>query len=153
MSLRISCAGVEPIAVPALPLELHVAEKVHAYTRTYAGQRPSSRVKDLVDLVLIQSHAVFEAGCLRQALLVTFERRGTHAVPTALSPPPLDWGPAYRKMAIAVGLNPDVSTGYRLTADFLGPLLNGAVPDNARWYPLHCTWQWFNSGANTGTDR
>ena len=36
-------AGIKPIAVPTLPLEQHVAEKVHAYTRTYAGGRSSSR--------------------------------------------------------------------------------------------------------------
>jgi hypothetical protein len=41
-------AGIPPIEVQALPLELHVAEKLHAYTRDYGG-RQSSRVKDLVD--------------------------------------------------------------------------------------------------------
>lgn len=61
-------AGFEPIRVPALPLERHVAEKVHAYTRPYPGQRRSSRVKDLVDLVLIRSAAAVDAGRLREAI-------------------------------------------------------------------------------------
>ena len=146
-------AGIEMIAVPALPLELHVAEKVHAYTRIYAGGRTSSRVKDLVDLALIRSCAAFEASSLQQALLVTFERRGAHAIPAALPPPPPDWGLAYRKMAMAVGLNPDVATGYRLAADFLDPILSGAVPDDARWDPVCHGWHWLNSGANVEVDR
>src|SRR5262249_56064464 len=36
----LSFAEIAPIEAPALPLKQHVAEKVHAYTRTYAC-RPS----------------------------------------------------------------------------------------------------------------
>jgi hypothetical protein len=73
-------AGISPIEVPALPLELHVAEKLHAYTRDYGG-RQSSRVKDLVDLVLISSTAEFEAVRLRHAIDLTFTSRNTQVVP------------------------------------------------------------------------
>ena len=51
----LSFADIPPAEVPALPLERHVAEKVHAYTRSYAGGRPSTRVKDLIDLVMMPS--------------------------------------------------------------------------------------------------
>ena len=49
-------ADIEPVEAPSLPLELQIAEKVHAYTRGY-GQSgiASTRVKDLVDLALIAS--------------------------------------------------------------------------------------------------
>ena len=40
-------ADIEPIEVPVLPLEQHIAEKVHAYTRTYGQGHKSSRAKDL----------------------------------------------------------------------------------------------------------
>ena len=47
-------AGINPIDLPALPLSQHLAEKVHAYTRTYgATARRSTRPKDLVDILLI----------------------------------------------------------------------------------------------------
>ena len=46
-------AGIEPVTVPAIPLTRQVAEKLHAYTRRYEGDRVSSRPKDLVDLALI----------------------------------------------------------------------------------------------------
>lgn len=37
-------ADILPAEVPALPLEQHVAEKLHAYTRAYASGRASTRV-------------------------------------------------------------------------------------------------------------
>jgi hypothetical protein len=51
-------AGIKPVEVDAVPLELQVAEKLHAYTRTYEGERKSTRPKDLVDLAL-RSRLVF----------------------------------------------------------------------------------------------
>lgn len=133
-------AGIEPIEVPALPLEQHVAEKVHAYTRQYEGERRSTRVKDLIDLVLIQSSAAVGAGHLRQALHATFAERGTHDLPSALPLPPSDWAPGYRRMAAEVGLEPDVGSGYRLAAAFLDPPISGTVPDGARWNPMRGAW-------------
>ena len=49
-------AGIDGVEVPTLGVEQHLAEKLHAYTRTYAGGRPSTRVKDLVDVVVIAQH-------------------------------------------------------------------------------------------------
>ena len=134
-------AGIEPLAVPAMPIAQHVAEKVHAYTRIYASERRSSRVKDLVDLVLIRSAIAFEAGRLQEALHATFAQRGTYPVPAALPAPPADWGPAYRRLAHEVGLDPAVRTGFALAAAFLDPLLAGTVSDRTRWNPLHGAWQ------------
>jgi len=74
-------AGIDPAEVPALPLEQQVAEKVHAYTRTYGGRHASSRVKDLVDLVLVKRFMTLDAARLRRALEVTFENRGRQALP------------------------------------------------------------------------
>jgi hypothetical protein len=50
-------AGVAPVRVLVIPTAWHVAEKVHAYTRRYgADAAPSSRPKDLIDLVLLAAH-------------------------------------------------------------------------------------------------
>jgi hypothetical protein len=81
-------ADIPPIEVQILSLEQHVAEKVHAYTRRYAGGMTSTRVKDLIDLVMISSLFTLKAGRLRQALQVIFGARGSHPLPTALPPPP-----------------------------------------------------------------
>src|SRR4051812_45248344 len=78
-------ADLTPIHVPTLPLSLHIAEKVHAYTRLYGEQQhPSTRVKDLVDLVLLQTMSSFRAGEVRAALSQTFSVRATHPLPHAL---------------------------------------------------------------------
>jgi predicted nucleotidyltransferase component of viral defense system len=133
-------AGISPINIPTVPIEQHVAEKVHAYTRTYASGRRSSRVKDLVDLVLIRSAIAFEAARLREALRAIFAQRGSHALPQALPPPPSAWVVPYRRLAIDVGLDADVAVGYRLAAAFLDPILGGSAPDTARWNPLRGAW-------------
>src|SRR5260370_34743843 len=56
-------ADVQSPQIPAIPLTQHVAEKVHAYTRSYGlDGRPSTRVKDLGDLVLICTYHRLQAG-------------------------------------------------------------------------------------------
>jgi hypothetical protein len=136
----LSFADIPAAQVPTLPLEQHVAEKVHAYTRGYAGGRPSTRVKDLVDLVLITSLFPFGAARLRSAFDQTFGVRGTHPAPSALPPPPAEWRIGYRRMAAEVGLDPELSVGYQEARAFLDPILAGTVPDDARWDPPRQAW-------------
>lgn len=136
----LSFAEIEPTEVPTLPLEPHVAEKVHAYTRSYAGGHSSTRTKDLIDLVLIPSLFSFQAGRLRTALRTTFDARATHPLPAVLPPPPLGWATAYRKLAAEVGMDPEVSIGHQRAAAFLDPILSGVVSDAAQWDPVRRTW-------------
>ena len=133
-------AEIEAAEVPTLPLEPHVAEKVHAYSRSYAGGRASTRVKDLIDLVLIPAHFAFEAGRLRGALDATFAARAIQPLPSALPPPPDEWHLGYRRMAAEVGLDPELSAGYEKARAFLDPLLGGTIPDGARWDPARRPW-------------
>jgi hypothetical protein len=133
-------AEIEAIEVPTLPLEPHVAEKVHAYTRSYAGGRASTRVKDLVDLVLIPSAFAFGAGGLRSALVATFGERATHPLPSALPPPRDGWSAGYRRMATDLDLDPELSAGYEQARTFLDPVLGGTIPDDATWDPTRRTW-------------
>ncbi|MGI9003671.1 MAG: nucleotidyl transferase AbiEii/AbiGii toxin family protein [Pseudonocardia sp.] len=71
-------AGVAQVRVPALPLETQIAEKLHAYTRTYESGRPSSRTKDLVDIFLI----VQLAASTQQPSPVRSRHRSPPAIPT-----------------------------------------------------------------------
>jgi len=114
-------AGIKPIEVPVLPLEQHIAEKVHAYARTYSRGRGSSRAKDLVDIVLVKQSMVLDASRLRMALVGVFEKRRQHQLPGRLPPPPRDWVVPYRKMATEVGVNSDLRTGYAEAAALLDP--------------------------------
>lgn len=134
-------ADIPPIEVPTLPLERHVAEKVHAYTRRYAGGMTSTRVKDLIDLVMISSLFTLKAGRLRQALKAIFVARESHPLPTALPPPPPLWRIAYRKVASEVGLDVEMDTGYEEISAFIGPILAGTIPDASQWDPTQHRWQ------------
>lgn len=140
----LSFAGFATISVPALPLATHVAEKLHAYTRGYGDDtRRSTREKDLVDLVLISTFCPFDAQALRVALEGTFASRERQPLPLSLPLPPAGWGPGYRKMAAAVGIDPDVLHGHAHAAAFLDPVL--AMPFEGRWD--HLAQQWVAPGA------
>lgn len=119
-SSLLSFAGIPPVQVDAIPLEVHVAEKLHAYTRRYEGDRPSTRVKDLVDLALIADLGGLDDRRLADAIATTFERRGTHPVPGTLPPPPRSWAAPYRQLATAVGLASNLDDGHAAAAALLG---------------------------------
>lgn len=61
-------AGLDQVQVRTLAVEQHVAEKVDAYTRTYARGRASSHVKDLVDIDIIAGTTRIDSARLRAAL-------------------------------------------------------------------------------------
>lgn len=131
-------AGVDPIEVPVLPLEQHIAEKVHAYTKTYSQGRRSSRSKDLVDLVLVKQFMVLDASRLRTALVGVFEGRRQHGLPDRFPPPPPEWAVPYRKLAKEVGLDTDLRQGYAQAAALLDPVLAGRA--TGLWDPRKASW-------------
>lgn len=136
----LSFAEIEPVEVPAIPLERHIAEKLHAYTRRYRDDEPSSRVKDLIDIVLMSELASFEFTRLRDSIVRTFDERDTHELPTALPAPPSEWSQPYRSLAEEIDLNPDLSAGHRLAANFLDPVL-AADAGLTRWDTQMIEWQ------------
>ena len=131
-------AGIEPVAVLVIAGESHVAEKLHAYSRTY-GDRPSTRVKDLVDLILIAAAIELDAATLSAEITATFDRRATHAVPTALTPPPADWSAPYRSLATEVGIPRAIRDGHASAARLLDPVL-GQEKLLATWRPREGSW-------------
>ncbi|HEY6421050.1 MAG TPA: nucleotidyl transferase AbiEii/AbiGii toxin family protein, partial [Candidatus Binataceae bacterium] len=131
-------AGIEPIEVPVLPLEQHIAEKVHAYTKTYSQGRRSSRSKDLVDLVLVKQFMMLDASRLRTALVGVVEGRRQHGLPDRFPPPPPEWAVPYRKLAKEVGLDPDLRQGYAQAAALLDPVLAGRAIGH--WDPQQASW-------------
>ena len=96
-------AGIPPARVAALAREQQFAEKLHAYTLP-RGDRANTRVKDLVDLALLIDLGLLDTEALKQAVHATFMRRGTHAEPVGLNPPPEAWRAAFAQLAAEVGL-------------------------------------------------
>lgn len=135
----LSFAGIEPATVPAIPIEQHAAEKLHAYTRVYASG-PSSRVKDLVDVVLIALHRGLDAGRLAQALNTTFRARNSHSLPATFPSPPAAWEGPYRRLAEEVSITGDMVEAHRIVAALLDPILAGQAPGTAHWNPATQSW-------------
>ena len=104
-------AGIPTIAVPTLSAEQHWAEKLHAYTLPRDGAT-NSRVKDLVDLVLLIELQAMSPTRIHVAVATTFARRGTHAVPTDLPPPPSAWERPFRALAAECGIVHTLTSAY-----------------------------------------
>lgn len=135
----LSFADIEPLALPAIPLPQHLAEKVHAYTRTYGRfGRPSTRPKDLVDILLIESSATIEAAALRRALESTFSERALQPLPNGLPPPPTIWADPYKRLADTIGIEPDLVAAFARAATLLDPVLAGHA--HGQWDTQRRKW-------------
>ncbi len=131
-------ADIAPTTVLCYPITQHIAEKLHAYTRPHAG-REGSRVKDLVDILLIAQSSAVDGGMLSKAIQATFEARHTHALPSSLPDAPASWVVPFAALARDVGLEdvPLASAVERARA-FLEPIMHGKAA--RRWDPN--VWAW-----------
>ena len=117
-------AGIPAVSVPALSTEQHWAEKFHAYTRP--REAANSRVRDLVDLVLIIERRDLSSARIRAAVDATFVRRGTHPVPTDVLPPPSDWEKPFIALAAECGLDYTANTAHERVESFWRALRSDA---------------------------
>ncbi len=132
-------AGISPLRLPAIPIEQHLAEKIHAYTGSYGKDgRTSTRPKDLVDILLIERSTPLTASSLRAALERTFHERQRHPLPDKLPPPPNNWTDPYRQLAESVGIEADLATAYERARAFLDPVLGNNSA--SRWDPNDRAW-------------
>jgi hypothetical protein len=114
-------AGIASASFPAVSPEEQFAEKLHAYTLPRAG-RENTRVKDLVDLVLLVERTALNPARLPTAIRETFQRRKTHGIPTVLSPPPAAWSAPFAETAAECGLEPDMAKQFKAVAQFFARL-------------------------------
>jgi hypothetical protein len=130
-------ADLEPVTMLCYPVTQHLAEKFHAYTMPRTG-RENSRVKDLVDIVLIAEMRL-SAHTLLAALKATFQERGTHELPVTVPRPPSSWVSSYRRMAMEVDLAADrIDVGLEIVNCLLDPILKGR--DSGHWNPERRCW-------------
>lgn len=88
-----------PVTVIAVDLPQHVAEKFHALSSAYAHPRPSTRVKDLIDVVLVIETGALDEERLRDRLIAVFAARDDAPPPPKLPNPPAAWESDYTAMA------------------------------------------------------
>ncbi len=91
-------AGVAPPEVPMIQREQQFAEKLHAYTLP-RPTAPNSRVRDLVDMVLLIRSGTLEPKRVVESVRRTFARRGTHPIPRTLKAPPESWTDPFAALA------------------------------------------------------
>ena len=121
-------AGIPRTSVRVIPVEYHLAEKLHAYTRTYPGDRPSSRVRDLVDIALIAKHHEIDGPKLVSAVHDVFESRGTQPVPANFPDAPEHWPRSYAVLAAPLGLSADIEDAVRTARTLFEPALSQGLP-------------------------
>lgn len=115
-------AGIAKARVPAISREEQFAEKLHAYTLPREG-RPNTRVKDLVDMLLLIDSGTLDSDRLVESVRDTFRRRATHPVPLALPPPPDAWREPFAELASECGLETDLRLQFMRAAEFFARLL------------------------------
>ncbi|MHB1163888.1 MAG: nucleotidyl transferase AbiEii/AbiGii toxin family protein [Candidatus Nanopelagicales bacterium] len=122
------------------PVANQVADKVCATVATYSTG-PSSRERDLVDLVVLATTQTVEAQQLRTAIQAEARRRGLGTV-TALTLPPA-WGSGYEREARnipACAQHPAIDDARQLMAAFIDIVLQD---DHAQrqWDSATTTWR------------
>lgn len=137
---------IEPVEIPGLrsveyrahPIPDQIADKHAAMIDTYAG-RPSTRYRDLVDLVLIATTQVVSAAALHRALISEHRRRGvTPSLPFSL--PSDEWQQGYRKIAVTVpGFTIlDATDAVEIVRRLVDPVVAGLT--RGTWNPDGLTW-------------
>jgi hypothetical protein len=111
--------------VKMIAREQQFAEKIHAYTLPRGSA--NSRVKDLVDLVLLIGDGQLDQRKAAQALRLTFERRDTHVLPAILAAPPQDWQRPFEALAEECGLQADIALAFESVREFFATTLADAT--------------------------
>jgi hypothetical protein len=138
---RVIMPDVEQHGYRAYPLVDHVADKVAAMFETHGDKGvPSTRYKDLVDLVAIVIAASVGAAPTMAALRSEAERRGI-TLPARFAVPDRElWGRGYAAEA-GRSLLPIARTlddALAVVAPFLDPLLDGSA--RGTWDPRDRRW-------------
>ena len=101
--------------------EQQFSEKIHAYTLPRV-ERENSRVKDLVDLLLLHQ-TVMEPERVRRNLRKTFERRNTHPIPPELPVPPPSWKVRFEVLAMQCDLEANMDQAFQKLAVYFRTVL------------------------------
>ncbi len=91
-------AGVPAPVVEVVDVHRHAAEKFHAMLGDY-GDRDNSRVRDLVDLVLMIEHNQLDPALVAAATTRVWSERDATDPPDALPSLPATWPGRYERMA------------------------------------------------------
>ena len=139
---------LRPIQIPGLrsaeylvyPLVDHIADKHAAMLATYNDGSPSTRYRDLVDLMLIANRESVDEAHLHHALLSEYQARGL-AVPSTIELPSDSWIAGY-----AAAVQPVDAVRERTSTEALETLRAFLMPVLTReatgsWNPNQHRWE------------
>jgi predicted nucleotidyltransferase component of viral defense system len=91
-------AGIETPTIEVIEVNRHAAEKLHAMTREF-GDRENTRVRDLVDLILLVEHQLLDRDELSNACHQVWRERDKAPPPAVLPELPTSWRKRYERLA------------------------------------------------------
>lgn len=104
--------GIPSPVFSMISVEQQFAEKLHAYTLPRIG-RPNTRVKDLVDMVLLIKTRSMNFEILKEVLRMVFKIRRTHSLPQKIDMPPEAWEVPYNELAKECALMLSLEEAFR----------------------------------------
>ena len=105
-----------------ISIEQQFAEKLHAYTLP-RNDRVNSRVKDLIDMILLLRLRTPKAEVMIQTAKKVFERRNTHLLPQKLETPPPEWQTPFLILATECNLSHNMQMSFKQISEFYSDLL------------------------------
>lgn len=135
-------------AIPTVPAENHLADKICALYETHHGEkrRPSTRYRDLADMIRFVKDVPFDAAQLILVLKHEQQRRKIQ-LPHQLSSPHLSWEKEYPKAARTFAQYPQHLLPLDKALDYAGTCLNeilNTTRTTGYWNPEHQQWETTN---------
>lgn len=132
-------ANIKPTAVPCYSISQQIAEKFHALTKPYVSG-PTSRVKDLIDILLLADIKPINSIRLRHTIISTFNNRRTHIVPATIPKIRAEYSKSYSYLANQVKLQfRNIDEANIALDDFLSPIIMKNIKKN--WNPRKWKWE------------
>lgn len=97
-------AGIATPIIEIIDVHRHAAEKLHGMLRDFGG-RENTRVRDLLDLVLLCEHDLLDPQALAPVVVQVWAERDRDKPPGSLPPLPVSWPTRYERMASEHNLN------------------------------------------------
>ncbi|HEY0186596.1 MAG TPA: nucleotidyl transferase AbiEii/AbiGii toxin family protein [Cellulomonas sp.] len=135
--------GIEAPTMRLYPVVDHIADKLCATQAMYGtdGERPSSRVRDLVDLVVLARSQDVDGSALITAVHSEWTHRSLPGAPVFA--PPAGWARRYPPEARKTPAVADLTVfadAVALVGGFLAPVLDGRAA-GLRWVATELSWR------------
>ena len=119
-------AGIPAVNIPIISLEQQFAEKFHSYTRFRDYE--NSRVKDLIDMILLINDKKMKKGRVLDITKATFNRRDGAAFPLVFHVPPGNWRKKFIDYAKECGIDEDIKSAVEKVRSYCSAV--GVLSEN-----------------------